>query len=260
MQPVERDGVVINTAVNGPADGMPLVLVNSLGTDLRIWDELVTLLGARYRVVRFDKRGHGCSDAAPGASGIADHVADLRAVMDHHGVASASVVGLSIGGQIALGLAATAPARVTRLVLCDTAHRIGSPGMWEARMSAVAEDGVGSLASAILERWFPAAWRQTHPGELALWRNMLVRTPREAYIACCAALRDADLESAARALAVPTLCVCGSEDMATPPALMRELTAFIPGARLELLEGSAHLPCIDNAPALTALIGAFLEN
>ena len=163
MQPVERDGVVINTAVDGPADASPLLLINSLGTDLRIWDEFVTLLGGRFRCVRFDKRGHGLSDAAGGPSRIDDHVADALAVLDQHGISSAGVVGLSIGGQIALGLAATAPARVTRLVLCDTAHRIGPASLWEGRMSAVAKDGVGSLASAILERWFSAEWRAQNP-------------------------------------------------------------------------------------------------
>jgi 3-oxoadipate enol-lactonase len=260
MQPVERDGVVIHTRADGPARGAPLVLVNSLGTDLRIWDALVMLLGGRSRIVRYDLRGHGLSDGPPGPCRIEDHVADLLAVMDHHGLASAAVAGLSIGGQVALGLAAAVPARVSRLVLCDTAHRIGPVSMWEARMKTVAEAGVEAIASAVLERWFPAAWRQAHPRELALWRNMLVRTPREGYVASCAALRDADLGEAARSLAVPVLCVCGSEDLATPPALVGELAALIPGARLELLHGSGHLPCIDNAPALAALVGAFTES
>lgn len=259
MQAVRTRDVVLHAADGGRADGAAVVFINSLGTDLRVWDDVAAALASDFRLIRFDKRGHGLSDCPDGPCAIADHVADLFAVLDQFGVDRATLVGLSVGGMIALGAAEARPDRVARLVLSDTAHRIGPPGMWDERIAAVRAGGIASLADAILERWFSAAFRSGRPDELALWRAMLTRTPAIGYAATCAAIRDADLSAAARSVRVPTLCLCGSADLATPPALMGETTALIDGARLEVIEGSGHLPCVDNPQAFTRQLAAFLK-
>ncbi|MGF1611336.1 MAG: 3-oxoadipate enol-lactonase [Kiloniellales bacterium] len=251
--------VVLHYRVEGPEAAPALVFANSLGTDFRIWDALLDHLGGRFRAIRYDKRGQGLSDCAAAPYSIADHVGDLAGLLNHLGVERAVVVGLSIGGMIAQGLAAARPDLVRALVLCDTGHRIGSPSLWEDRIAAIRAGGIEALAGPILERWFSARFRAERPDELAGWRNMLVRTPREGYLGCCAAIRDADLTGAARGLAVPVLCLCGSEDGATPPDLVRALAALIPGARFALIEGAAHLPCIEAPAALAGLIMDFFE-
>ena len=267
--------VVLHYRIDGPGPAPTLVFANSLGTDFRIWDGLLDHLGRRFRAIRYDKRGHGLSDNGPdsgsdsgpdsgpdGAAApcsIADHVGDLAGLLEHLGVERAVVVGLSIGGMIAQGLAAARPDLVRALVLCDTGHRIGSPGLWEERMAAIRSGGIEALAEPILERWFSARYRAERPDELAGWRNMLVRTPRAGYLGSCAAIRDADLGDAARGLAVPTLCLCGSEDAATPPGVVRALAERIPGARFALIEGAAHLPCIEAPETLARLMLSFVE-
>ncbi len=252
------NGIVMHHAVDGPADAPALVFSNSLGTDFRIWDRICELIGPRCRMVRYDKRGHGLTDATAGPYVIEDHVSDLAALLDHLGVTQAIVCGLSVGGMIAQGLAAR-PGLVRGLVLCDTGHKIGPPEMWDARIEAIREGGISALAEPILERWFSPAFHAERADELAGWRNMLVRTPVEGYLGTAAGIRDADLTEQARAITVPTLCVCGSEDGATTPELVRSLAELIPGARFELIDGAGHLPCVESPDVLAGLITRFFE-
>lgn len=259
MSFVRANGVVLHHAVEGPSDAPALVFANSLGTDFRIWDDVVAALAADARVVRYDKRGHGLSEAPPAPYGLADLVDDLAGLLDHLAVRDALVVGLSVGGMIAQGLAAARPDLVRALVLCDTAHRIGPPEMWDQRIAAIRAGGIEALAEPILERWFSADFRRSRPAELLGWRNMLTRTPVEGYLGTCAAIRDSDLTGAARAIAVPTLCVVGSEDGATPPELVRSLAALVPGAGFSIVEGAGHLPCVEAPETLAALINDFMR-
>ncbi|WP_316979833.1 3-oxoadipate enol-lactonase [Shumkonia mesophila] len=259
MQAVRTRDVVLHAAEGGRADGAPIVFINSLGTDFRIWDEVARRLAPDHRLIRFDQRGHGLSGCPDGPYVIADLVADLFAVLDHFAVEEATLVGLSVGGMVALGAAQARPDRVRRLVLSDTAHRIGPRELWEQRIAAVNAGGVASIAEGVLERWFSAPFRSGRADELALWRALLTRTPAPGYAATCAAIRDADLTVAACSVAVPTLCLVGSEDKATPPVLVRELAGLIKGARLDVIEGSGHLPPIDNAQAFTRRLAAFLK-
>jgi len=259
MQAVNASDVVLHAAAGGRAEGPSVVFVNSLGTDLRIWDDVVARLAADFRIIRHDKRGHGLSGCPVGPWSIADHVRDLIAVLDHFSVGRATLVGLSVGGMIALGAAQSHPDRISRLVLCDTAHRMGPAEMWDQRIAAVGKGGIEAVADGVLDRWLPAAFRSGRADEATLWRAMLTRTPKAGYIATCAAIRDADLTAAARSVRVPTLCLCGSEDVATPPALMAETAELIAGARLDLIDGSGHLPCIDNPGILGRQLTAFLK-
>ncbi|MEZ5833943.1 MAG: 3-oxoadipate enol-lactonase [Dongiaceae bacterium] len=237
-----------------------IVFANSLGTDLRIWDDVIAHLGGDFRILRYDLRGHGLSDAPPAPYSIDDHVADLAALLDGRGITDAVVVGLSVGGMIAQGLASRHPDLVRLLVLCDTAHKIGTPDMWNARIDAIRKGGIASIADALLERWFSAEYRRTRAMDLAGYRNMLTRMPVEGYIGTCVALRDADLTATTSRLTQPTLCLVGEEDASTPVELVRAMSALIPNAALKAIPGSGHLPCIEQPQSMARLIEAFMRS
>lgn len=259
MQAAVIDGIPIHYALEGPPGAPPLVFANSLGTDFRIWDGVVARLGGRFRTLRYDKRGHGLSSVGDVPAGIPRLAADLDALMAHAGIESALVCGLSIGGLIAQQLVRDKPSRVRALVLCDTAARIGAPDMWQARIEAIAAGGLESLADAVMERWFAPGFRATRTAELAAWRNMLERTPAAGYAEACAAIRDADLTADAGRIAVPTLVVCGADDGATPPAVVRALADAIPGARYREIPEAGHLPCVEQPEALAGHMLTFFE-
>lgn len=258
MDAVKANGIVLHVEDRGPRDAPALAFINSVGTDFRIWDAVVPQF-PHHRTLRYDKRGHGLSTSEGGDS-IEAHAADLAALLDASGIRQATVVGLSIGGMIALGLARLRPDLVGRLVLCDTAHKIGTAEAWQARIAAVEAGGVGSIAEATMERWFSAEFRARQPALVAIARAMLSRTPADGYIRACAALRDGDLTAAAQGVAVPTLCLCGTEDIATKPELVRSLAALISGARYQDIPGAGHLPCVEAPELLAGLIRDFIGN
>ncbi len=258
MDAVRVNGVVLHHAVEGPAAAPALVFSNSLGSDFRIWDRLVACLDGQFHIVRYDKRGHGLSGAPPAPYRMDDHVDDLAALLDHLRVDQAVICGVSVGGMIAQDLAARRPERIAALVLCDTAARIGTPDLWNERIAAIEDAGIESIADAIIERWLSARFRAARPEETAAWRNMLVRTPVAGYTGTCAAIRDADLTAATRNLTMPVLGVCGSEDGATPPDLVRETIGLIAGARFEAIDGAGHLPSIERPEILAGLMTDFL--
>lgn len=261
MQAVTIDGVPVHYAVEGPTDAPALVFANSLGTDFRIWDRVLDRLAGRFRTIRYDMRGHGLTGLGDGPFDIPRLGADLDGLLGHLGIEKALVCGLSIGGMIAQELARSATSRVRALVLCDTAAKIGTPDMWQARIDAIGRGGLEGLADAVMERWFCASFRAERPDELAAWRNMLVRTPASAYAGACAAIRDADLTADAGRIAVPTLVVCGAEDGATTPELVKAFAAGIPGARYREIPSAGHLPCVEQPDILVGhMLSFFQEN
>lgn len=253
------NGVVLHHDIVGRQDGPALVFSNSLGTDFRIWDAVAALLGDRYRIVLYDKRGHGLSQATPPPYAMTDHVGDLAALLDHLGIEKAAVVGLSVGGLIAQGLAAMRPDLVAALVLCDTAHRIGTEEMWNQRIETVTTKGIASMADAIMERWFTPAYRVPENADFAGYMAMLTRTTVDGYAGTCAALRDVDLTESTRALKLPVLCIVGDQDGSTPPDLVRSMARMIEGARFEIVEGAGHIPCVEKPAETARLIGDFLN-
>ena len=242
----------------GDPDAPLVVFANSLGTDLRIWDGVREHLGGSIQSFCYDKRGHGLSDAPPAPYTLEEHIDDLAGLLENLRIRRAILCGISVGGMIALGLAARLPGLVQGLILCDTAHKIGSEALWNARIEQIRQHGIESIADGILERWFSERFRQVAPAAVAGWRNMLVRTPLEGYIGTCTALRDADLTAAAESLRLPVRCLCGSQDGATPPDLVRSLSALIAGSRFQLVEGAGHLPCIETPEELAAVIRALI--
>jgi 3-oxoadipate enol-lactonase len=253
------NGVRLHHRVEGDADGVPVVFANSLGTDLRVWERLLPLLPAGLRVLRYDMRGHGLSDAPDGDYFMGDLVADAAGLMDALGFKGAVFVGLSIGGVVAQGLAAERPDLVRGAVLSNTAAKIGTEAMWRERIATVRAGGIAAIADGVLEKWFTKRFRAERAEELAGWRHMLTRTPVDGYCGCCAALSETDLRESTARLRQPVLAVAGSDDGSTPPDLVRETAESIVGARFELIRGAGHIPCVEAPEALARIIGDFLR-
>jgi 3-oxoadipate enol-lactonase len=258
MQALEANGQILHVLDEGPRAGPVVVFANSLGTDFRLWDALLTHLPKGLRLIRYDKRGHGLSTCPDGPYTIEDHWRDLEGLLGGLAIGEAVVVGLSVGGMIAQALGAARPDLVKALVLCDTGHVIGPPSIWEDRIRAVRANGIASLADGILQRWFSADFHSQRREELALWRAMVTRTPVEGYLGTCSAIQEADLTEGTKGLTMPTICVVGSEDGATTPALMRR-TADLIGAKLVVIDGAGHLPCVEAPEELANIIKTFLE-
>lgn len=253
------NGITVHYREDGRRDGPAVVFANSLGTDFRIWDDVVERLSPDFRLVRYDTRGHGLSEATPAPYAMETLVEDLKALLDYLSVDDAVVVGLSVGGMIAQGLASAYPERVRALVLLDTAHKIGTADSWNARITAIEKGGIASISEPILERWFSPGYRSAENVDFAGYSLMLERTPAAGYVGTCAALRDTDLTQATAALRVPVLCAVGAEDGSTPPDLVRATAELARAERFEIIEGSGHLPCIEKPDETADLIRGFAE-
>ena len=245
MHFVRTNGIVIHYRIAGPEDAPVLVLANSLGTDARIWDRVIAQLAGRYRIVSYDKRGHGLSEAPPAPYTLSHHIGDLTGLVDHLELDGFALAGVSVGGLIATGFAVAHPERLKALVICDSAPKVGTAEMWNARIAAATGPGIASISDAVLERWFSPAFRRANPVELAGWKHLLERTPVAGYAGTCAALRDADLSAEIGKIALKTLVVVGSEDSSTPPDLVRQTAAALRHARFVVIDGAGHVPMID---------------
>ena len=258
MKALRANGQILHVADDGPLDAATVVFSNSLGTDVRLWDPMLPHLPEGLRLIRYDKRGHGLSTCPDGPYTIEDHRRDLEGLLDGLGIKDAVIVGLSVGGMIAQALGAARPDLVKGMVLCDTGHKIGPPEIWETRIEAIRNGGIASLSDAILERWFSAQFHQERVDELALWRAMLTRTPVDGYIGTCRAIQKADLTEGSGSLSMPAVCVVGSEDGATTPALVRS-TADLIGVECIEIEGAGHLPCVERPEIVARIITTFLR-
>ena len=248
------DGTVIHYRHREGA-GLPVVFLNSLGTDFRIWDEVIALLPADLPLLLMDKPGHGLSQTAPvGMDGYADGVAGL---MSHVGIDRALICGVSIGGMIAQNFALLHPAKVAGLILSNTAAKLGDARAWQERLDTLDRVGLEGMADAVLERWFSPGFLEGRPVDLEGYRAMLTRTPAKGYAAACAAIRDTDLRDRVGRIDRPTLCLAGGEDLATPPDIVHGLADSIPGATCRDIPDVGHLPMIE-APRIVA--DAILEH
>jgi 3-oxoadipate enol-lactonase len=252
--------ITLHYQIIGAANDKPvLVFANSLGTDFRIWRDVIVRFAGDFAIVLYDKRGHGLSDIGDVPPSMDLHVSDLAGLLDLLSVSQAVVCGLSVGGLIAQGLYATRPDLVRALVLCDTAHKIGTAESWNARIATVEQNGIASIADGVLEKWFTPAFRRPENNAYHGYRNMLVRQPVTGYTGTCAAIRDADFTEAAKRIAIPTICIVGDQDGSTPPDLVLSTAKLIPGARYEVIRDAGHIPCVEQPEALTAVLRAFID-
>jgi len=248
-----------NCRVDGRADGPVVVLSNSLGTNLTMWNEQLPALAQRFRVFRYDTRGHGASSVTPGPNTIPKLGRDVLGLLDALEIRRVHFCGLSMGGMTGMWLALNAPERIDRLVLANTAPQIGTDEVWNARIEAVRKGGMEAIAEAVLERWFTAGFRQGAPVTVARIRAMLTETPAEGYIANCAAIRDMDQREAIRAIRHPTLVIAGTHDPATTAADGRKMAEAIAGARYVELD-AAHISNIEKAERFSAELTRFLAS
>jgi 3-oxoadipate enol-lactonase len=245
--------------VEGNSKNPALVFVNSLGADLRIWDDVVPYLDQSFLIIRYDKRGHGLSDCPSGPYSITDHAEDLAGLLAHLGVKTAIVAGLSVGGMIALDFASRMPQKIAALILCDTAAKIGTPDYWNERIESIQELGMEEMAQVIIPRWFGPSYLFDDPAGYQGHYNMLVRTPMDGYIATCEGIRDADLREVVGTIETQVLVLCGAEDSATPPDLVRGLAEALPDSQFALIEGAGHTPCVERPEAMALKMKQFLR-
>jgi len=250
---------LIQNALSERETDQTFVFINSLGTDFRIWDEVVKALKDHGNVLLFDKRGHGLSGVVLNTKGLLDYVEDTVALLDHLGIKKCTLVGLSVGGMIAQLLACHYPGLVDKLILCDTRHKIGNEIIWNERIAAIKEDGLQSISGGVTQKWFSENFRANEKDKVAGYRNMLEHSPALGYIETCKAIRDADLTEIAKQVKAPALCVVGSEDKSTTPEEVKDLADLIDGSIYKIIEGSGHIPCVDNPGTLSKMIIDFIK-
>jgi 3-oxoadipate enol-lactonase len=248
----------VHHEVTGPADAPVVVLSNSLGATLAMWDRQRDAL-AGFRVVRYDLRGHGGSPVPAGPSTIADLGEDLVALLDALEVERASLVGVSLGGMVSLWAAAHHADRVDRLIPCFTSARLGPPEMWRDRVELVRGRGTAAIADAVVGRWFTPPFANREPGLVATVRDGIAGTSAEGYVSCCQAIEGMDLREDLQLIVAPTLVIAGAEDPSTPPAHGALIAEGIRGAELQVLPGAAHLGNIEQSEAFNAALLGHLE-
>jgi len=210
-------------------------------------------------ILLFDKRGHGLSETVLSTHGLLDYVEDTVALLHHFAIKKCTLIGLSVGGMIAQLLAYHHPGLVEKLILCDTRHKIGNETAWNERIADVKAEGLQSIAGSVIQKWFSENFRLNEKDKVAGYRNMLEHSPVLGYIETCKAIRDADLTEIAKQIKNPALCIAGSEDKSTTPEEVKNLADLIEGSTYEVIEGSGHIPCVDNPEALSKLIIDFIK-
>lgn len=248
----------LEVVVDGDRGAPPLVLVHSAGADHGMWDGNLRTLAGRFRVIRYDLRGHGRSDVPPPPYTLDDLGGDLVRLLDALEVVTTNVVGASLGGLVALWLAARHPERVERAVFAGTAARIGTPETWEERADAVRRGGTEAVVEVVMARFFSERFRQERRDVVSRFAEILRRQPTDGYVGTCLALRHADLREEVGRIRAPSLILEGTEDVSTPPSDAEALAASIPEARLTLLDGAGHL-CTVERPEVFEEIAQHLE-
>jgi 3-oxoadipate enol-lactonase len=260
---VRAKDITVHYDFSGPRDAPVVLLSNSLGANVHMWDEQLNALARKHRVLRYDMRGHGLTDTTPGddpsAASIERLADDAITLLDALGLHRVAVVGLSIGGMIAQRVASRYSDRVDALVLCATSSRLGSPSVWDARIAAVESDGLESIVEGTMGRWFTEHAHAQRPELVRGFANMVARTPVAGYIGGCRAVRDADLRADDARIKARTLVFAGAHDPTATPEMAAELQAAIAGAQLEVLHGAAHMFCAEQPVAFNDTLLRFLE-
>ncbi|MFZ0633935.1 MAG: 3-oxoadipate enol-lactonase [Candidatus Acidiferrales bacterium] len=247
----------VHYAQSGAAHAPVVIFSNSLGTNFSMWDPQLPTLEETFRVLRYDTRGHGETSVTPGPYTIELLARDVIRLLDALHLDRVHFCGLSMGGMIGMWLGINAPERLSKLVLCNTAARIGTAESWNARIEMVRKSGMKTVAAAVAERWFSPDFRARSPQSVAKAQSMLENSPPDGYSACCAAIRDMDQRAAISAIRVPTLVITGANDPVTPPADGHFLAEQIPNARYAELD-TAHLSNVEASAEFTSELMRFL--
>lgn len=244
---------------DGPEAAPVLVLANSLGTTMAMWDPQVGALARRHRVLRFDHRGHGGSPVPTGPYSIDDLGQDVVALLDRNGIERASFCGVSLGGMVGMWLASHVPDRIERLVLCCTSARLGPPRGWTDRAATVRAEGTAAVAEAVSARWFTPGFWVTAPDVADRHKQMITTTPAEGYAGCCEAIANMDQLDALGAITAPTLVIAGADDLAIPIEHAMALQAGVKGSGLVVIPHAAHLANVEQPAGFAAAVTGHLD-
>jgi 3-oxoadipate enol-lactonase len=253
------DGCAINVEVQGNDRAPALMLSNSLGTDLHMWDEQAGEWAKHFRLIRYDRRGHGGSSVPPGPYSMERFGRDVLAVLDKLGIEKTNWCGLSMGGMVGQWLGANAPGRVNKLILSNTASYYADKGPWADRIALVREKGLGALVEANMQRWFTDDFRKSHPKVIERMKTAFTGTDPKGYIASCEAIRDMDFRDSNARIKAPTVVIVGAQDPATPAAQGEAIARAIPGAEVATID-AAHIANIEQPQVYTKTVLEFLVN
>jgi 3-oxoadipate enol-lactonase len=242
-------------------EGEAVVLAHAIGLDHRMWDLLVEALSPRYRVVALDARGHGKSPVPPRPYSLAAMADDAAALLDRLGIRRAHWVGLSMGGMVGQAFALAHPGRLVRLVLANTTSSYGpeGPANWRARIKLVEDGGLAAIRDAVEARYFSEDFRKRHADVVATTMARFMESPAQGYLGCCDAIAELDYSRDLAHIAAPTLVIAGGADIGTPVAMHEALASAIPGARLTVIDGAAHLSATERPREFADLVAEFLQ-
>jgi len=251
------DGCIIHTEIEGPQSAPVLMLSNSLGTNLHMWDEQVEPLTRQFRLLRYDRRGHGKSSVSKGSYTMERLGRDVLAVLDGLGIQKINWCGLSMGGMVGQWLGANAPKRIDKLILSNTSSFFPDKTMWDGRIKLVREKGLAAIVDANIERWFTKEFRARSPQTMAKMHDMFVATKVDGYVGCGEAIRDMDHRPLLAKITAPTLVIAGKHDPATPLEGNEFIRAHIPGAKIAVLE-AAHIANMEQPKIYADTVIGFL--
>ncbi len=254
------NGIGVNYTIDGPADAPVVTLSHSLAADLAMWEPQMKALTATYRVLRYDTRGHGGTDAPAGAYTLEQLSEDARALLQGLGVTKTHWIGLSMGGMIGQTLALSSPGLFLSLSLCDTSSRVPAEArpIWQERIKTAETQGMDPLVEPTIGRWFTAPFREQRNDVVDPVRTRIRTTSPRGYAGCCAAIAQLDLTDKISAIKLPTLIVVGEEDQGTPVAASQAIHGKIAGSQLEIIKSAAHLSNLEQPEAFTRIITSFL--
>ena len=258
---ISANGIQVNYTLEGPADGPMVTLSHSLATDLSMWDPQAAALARRYRVLRYETRGHGATDAPAGAYTLNQLADDARALLKALGIARTHWIGLSMGGMIGQTLALSSPELLQSLSLCDTSSRIPADmrHLWDERIATVEAKGMEPMVEPTLARWFTSKFIEQRKDVVDRVREMIRRTPAKGYVGCCHAIKPLDLTDRLKTITLPTLIIVGAQDMGTPLAASQAINQQIKGSELVVLDPASHLSNLEQPEAFTRALEAFLK-
>ena len=254
-----NNNTLINFEDYGSKNKDVIFFSNSLGTDNRLWHKIINHFIDDFRIITYDKRGHGLSSIPDNNLTIEDLAIDTANLLDYLNISKVNFVGISIGGMIAQKLAAIRPDLINKLILCGTAVKIGNLSIWDERIKLIKKYGLDGISDSIIEKWFSKDFISMNFAEIQIYKNMLNSTSLQGYLECCRAIKAADLSNSTSLIKKPTLVIVGQNDLSTPPSLVKSTAKVIENSKFEIINNSGHLPCIDNPIRFSYLLRSFLK-
>ena len=258
MPMIDADGCLLNVSVEGRDGGPTIMLSNSLGATMQMWEPQMAALTKLYRVIRYDRRGHGKSGAPKGPYTMERLGRDVLGVLDNLGIRKINWCGLSMGGMVGIWIGANAGDRVNKLILSNTASYFPDRAVWDGRIKMVREKGLAGIVDANMERWFTKGFREKNTQAIAKITEMFAATPLDGFLGCCEAVRDMDFRQSTPTIAVPTMVIVGSQDPAMPPSAGEDIHKMIKGSKLVAID-AAHLSNVEQPKAYTDAVLNFLR-